>query len=183
MAYNPDPVPREIIEAGCKAGMSFGEVAEAGNWSRSKVVRAARKFGIKSGRRSGLRAGSKPQRCSCGETDPAAFVQVGSRNRAHLSMCKRCYREKYRRINQEKKRRIVEFLGGCCGRCGYDRSLRALHVHHRDPSQKDPTWKQLRYRTFEAVREELSKCELLCANCHAEEHDELERDGRWWQAA
>jgi hypothetical protein len=47
-----------------------------------------------------------------------------------------------------------------------------LDFHHKDPSKKD--WSisdSLRHaRTIEAVKRELIKCQVLCANCHRDLH-------------
>ena len=68
------------------------------------------------------------------------------------------------------KARIVEFLGGACSKCGYDKCLAALVPHHIDPTTKRFSFGNARCRAWARVVEELKKCVLLCANCHAEEH-------------
>lgn len=70
---------------------------------------------------------------------------------------------------QRLKARAVDYKGGRCQLCGYDRCLQALHFHHQDPSQKDFTVSG-KTKAWEDVRIELDKCLLLCANCHAEVH-------------
>ena len=35
------------------------------------------------------------------------------------------------------KEQLVEYKGGKCERCGYNKSMRALEFHHLDPSEKD----------------------------------------------
>ena len=63
----------------------------------------------------------------------------------------------------------VEFKGGKCERCGYDRCIEALEFHHTDPSKKDFNVSQRGYtRSWKRVMEELDKCIMLCANCHRE---------------
>lgn len=72
-----------------------------------------------------------------------------------------------------RKLQLVEMLGGKCSKCGYDKNLSALHFHHIDPSQKNFKlgMRILSNKRMEFILEELKKCELLCANCHAEEHN------------
>jgi predicted HNH restriction endonuclease len=55
--------------------------------------------------------------------------------------------------------------------CGYSKSVSALAFHHLDPAHKDfgHSDKGLT-RSWEAIRRELDKCQLLCLNCHAEVH-------------
>lgn len=72
---------------------------------------------------------------------------------------------------RDRKRQVVEEMGGKCSKCGYDKCLGALDFHHpngdklMDPSRA----KDMRLSLF---REEASKCILLCANCHRELHYE-----------
>jgi hypothetical protein len=47
-----------------------------------------------------------------------------------------------------------------------------LDFHHLDPLEKDFSISS-RCTSFEAVRAELDKTVLLCANCHREAHDGL----------
>lgn len=68
---------------------------------------------------------------------------------------------------------MVEHKGGRCSHCGYDRCLRALVFHHRDPEKKDLVLSACYNRRWEVIKLELDKCDLLCSNCHMERHDEL----------
>ncbi len=69
----------------------------------------------------------------------------------------------------------VEYLGGRCTRCGYERCAEALEIHHLDSSDKDFGISDKGYtRSWEKIRGELEKCELLCANCHREVHAGLQ---------
>ena len=65
----------------------------------------------------------------------------------------------------------VEYKGGRCERCGYDRCIDALEFHHINSSGKDFSISDKGYtRSWDRVKEELDKCALLCANCHRELH-------------
>ena len=71
----------------------------------------------------------------------------------------------------------LELKGNICTRCGYSKSARAMVFHHLDPKSKDFAIGSLGYtRSWKKVVAELEKCVLLCSNCHAEVHDELEAD-------
>lgn len=72
----------------------------------------------------------------------------------------------YRR---EVKRKLIEYKGGKCQICGYNRCQEALEFHHLDPSQKDFTISG-GTRSFESLKPEVDKCILVCANCHREIH-------------
>lgn len=86
------------------------------------------------------------------------------------SYCKICVNAHAIQRFRNAKKKAVEYLGGSCERCGYNKYHGALHLHHRDPAQKDPTFAGLLHRRWSKIEIELQKCELLCANCHAEEH-------------
>ena len=68
----------------------------------------------------------------------------------------------------ELKRRMVEYKGGGCCLCGYDRCLQALDFHHLDPRTKKFSIAGSHTRSWESLRQELDKCMLVCSNCHFE---------------
>lgn len=73
------------------------------------------------------------------------------------------------------KARAVEYKGGQCQNCGYNKCMSALAFHHLDPSQKDfGIGGNGETRAWDTIKKELDKCVLLCANCHAEEHEKLD---------
>jgi hypothetical protein len=74
-----------------------------------------------------------------------------------------------RKINQKMK--AIEYKGGKCQICGYNKCHGALEFHHRDPSEKDFTIAKICARKWEFLKQELDKCDLLCSNCHREVHE------------
>lgn len=68
--------------------------------------------------------------------------------------------------------KIKQNRGGKCIKCGYDTCIKALEFHHLDPTQKDFTISNDRFKLKEAI-EESKKCILICSNCHKELHDNL----------
>ena len=83
------------------------------------------------------------------------------------------YRLMVTKHHHRLKRKAVEYKGGTCQKCGYDRSLTALVFHHRDPDQKDFAIAKLKSSNWDKIRSELDKCDLLCSNCHSELHESL----------
>jgi hypothetical protein len=83
--------------------------------------------------------------------------------------CRTCAVESVSTARRGLKADLVEMLGGECQRCGYNRCFQALQFDHRDPSDKEDSMARLisAVSTKRAV-EEAKKCDLLCANCHAE---------------
>jgi len=60
-----------------------------------------------------------------------------------------------------------------CARCGYREHPAALQFHHRDPATKAGKVSSFLRAGMAKVREEISKCDVLCANCHAITHSEM----------
>jgi DNA invertase Pin-like site-specific DNA recombinase len=73
---------------------------------------------------------------------------------------------------KRKKKELVEYKGGCCEKCGYNKSIEVLQFHHLDPNEKDFTISGKSY-SIERLKKEVDKCILVCANCHIEIHEEL----------
>lgn len=73
---------------------------------------------------------------------------------------------------QRTKKKLVDYKGGCCNICGYNKSIFALEFHHVDPTEKDFNIAGKSY-SFERLVEEVDKCILVCSNCHSEIHNGL----------
>ena len=58
---------------------------------------------------------------------------------------------------------------GVCCMCGEQRT-EVLQYHHRDPSDKYFLLSRPRSRPLETIKEEIAKCDLMCANCHISLH-------------
>lgn len=94
----------------------------------------------------------------------------------------RTYREiSDKSVNRNKnyrrtiKQKAVDYKGGKCELCGYNKTINALEFHHLDPKQKDISISG-GTKSFEKIEKELDKCVLLCANCHREIHANLHSD-------
>lgn len=100
------------------------------------------------------------------------------------------YLQTYREENKERinklsresskkcKKRNIDYVFDLkrigCSECGYANHPSALQFHHVDPSTKRYTIGFLTYKpaSLERLKEEIEKCILLCANCHAEHHND-----------
>ena len=66
---------------------------------------------------------------------------------------------------------VIEYKGGSCVVCGYNRYPGAFDLHHLDGSTKEfGLSMQGLTRSWERVKAEADKCVLVCANCHREIH-------------
>ena len=79
--------------------------------------------------------------------------------------------ENIKNWRKRNKERLVEYKGGKCYICNYDKCISALDFHHLDPKEKDfnigDSGKTL---SFEKSKNEVDKCILVCSNCHREIH-------------
>lgn len=69
---------------------------------------------------------------------------------------------------RELKDKAIAHLGGKCADCGGVFNRAAFDFHHLDPSQKDLAIAA--QREWSVVEAELTKCVLLCSNCHRIRH-------------
>lgn len=88
------------------------------------------------------------------------------------SSCKNNFAVDKRR--KKIKELAVEYKGGKCKNCGYNKCIKALEFHHRDPTQKDfGISAHGLTKSWEKIKLELDKCDMLCSNCHKEEHEHI----------
>lgn len=85
--------------------------------------------------------------------------------------CKR-RKNKSERIarNREFIKSLKEETG--CFKCG-EKDYRVLQFHHVDPSLKESGISELLQRDYSltAIKKEIEKCEVVCANCHLKIHN------------
>ncbi|KKM20286.1 hypothetical protein LCGC14_1646980 [marine sediment metagenome] len=75
-------------------------------------------------------------------------------------------------IERQRKAKIkcVEYKGGKCINCGFNKYMSALVFHHVNPKNKEFRIAKWRIISWNRIKKELNKCILLCANCHAGIH-------------
>ena len=81
-------------------------------------------------------------------------------------------KKRYKEIKRTSKEYAIKYKGGCCELCGIDNLPQCCyHFHHKDPSAKKfSVSPKLAQKITDEVLEEIDKCLLLCANCHAIVH-------------
>ena len=85
-----------------------------------------------------------------------------------------------RRVKRNKTRTkqavfIRDYINGIKGRgcqlCGYNRCLSAIEFHHVG-NGKNFEMSSVGSRSLQQVKDEISRCVVICANCHCEIHAE-----------
>lgn len=165
-------IDRQTLEAAVEGGLTLGEMAASVDRDVSTVRYWLGQYGLQAtggarrreAREAKLRGLRQIER-SCVRHGRTDFV-LESRGSYR---CKKCRGEDVAAWRRRAKQLLVEEAGGRCQICGYDRYLGALQFHHLDPAKKSFSL-SLRgcTRSISELRAEAAKCQLLCANCHAE---------------
>jgi len=159
---------QNILNKLIEEGLSLRQISDKLSVSQDCVRYWLKKFGLKT--RRGPK-GKLPKdmatirKCSCGETDPKKFY--GHKK----SICGKCQNAYNNKKAKETRQKAVEFLGGKCMHCGFNKFICSLDIHHIDPNVKDQSFKTMRYWSWKRLESELKKCTVLCKNCHAAFHN------------
>ena len=139
--------------------------------------------------------------CGCGLTksirsDALSQVVVGGCDKyfqVHPKICAKCKKEFFAKkqaktrkycyecvpeegydgatMRKRIKQWALEYKGGKCQKCGYDKYIGALELHHLNPNEKEFNLSDRNIKLdWETIKKELDKCILVCANCHREIH-------------
>jgi transposase len=175
-------IDRQVLEDAVEGGWTLSEMAEVVDrdistvryWLKQydlKPTGGARRRETREAKRLGLRHIER----HCEKHGVTRFVLE---NRGSYR-CRKCRGEDVSAWRRRAKRRLVEEAGGKCQICGYDRYMGALQFHHVDPSKKSFLLSMRGCtRSIAKLRAEAAKCQLLCANCHAEVEAGLTEVGR-----
>ena len=111
------------------------------------------------------------QKCfECGVTlnEETAYKKTESK---WQSKCRKCFNLYCSKRWKKRKLEAIEYKGGQCEICGYNKCANALEFHHLDPNTKDAEWTKIRLWSWGKIKKELDKCMCLCSNCHREIHE------------
>lgn len=99
------------------------------------------------------------------------LTEYHSKGREKLqSWCKKCIYDAQKKRWRERKRKVINLMGGKCQCCGYNKCIDVLEFHHLSPETKEYAWNKMRQLSWDKMIKEVKKCVLLCANCHREKH-------------
>jgi hypothetical protein len=82
--------------------------------------------------------------------------------------CSDCNNKRNRLRDKEYRDRLRKIkLERGCADCGYNAHAAALHFDHLPEFEKIFELGQAQRYSWKKVEEEMTKCEIVCANCHA----------------
>jgi len=92
-----------------------------------------------------------------------------------ILLCSNChqshhYSNEIKSDHKKNKNLYLEYRGRKCEKCGYDKCQASLILHHKNPNEKSFSLTDIRVKFNDKVKKELDKCDVLCSNCHLEEH-------------
>jgi DNA-binding transcriptional ArsR family regulator len=152
-------------------GLSISKIASAEGKSKTSVRHWLKKFGLKTN--CTIKKHTLIQNCShCGTllTENNGYWR---KNRQIWNfLCRGCSASNSRDRWENNKKRALDYKGGECQVCGYNKCSDAMEFHHVDPATKDRNMGNMKLRKWEDQKIELDKCILVCSNCHREIHHE-----------
>ena len=117
------------------------------------------------------------KRCTdCRELKPLTdFYKSASHSFGVMCYCKACFNKRAIQRWIKRKTDAIMYKGAQCQRCKLhlnDSHYAVFEFHHASPKAKENDWSKLRLKSWTAIKKELDKCMLLCANCHRIIHSE-----------
>jgi predicted transcriptional regulator len=155
--------------------LSISEIAKNENCSNTTIRYWLKKYNLKTFRAENKNIESTHKYCPmCQTTKPVVDFYNRRNKKGNSPYCKPCTNVQVIERQRNLKQLAIDYKGGCCEKCGYNKYNGALEFHHLDPTQKDFTIAHLKLTSFnETIKKELDKCILVCANCHREIHGGL----------
>ncbi len=100
-----------------------------------------------------------------------AYAEHGYQDKRGHNYCKICKAKNTRKSysNQRQEVQLYKIAKGCA-KCGYNRNPHALDFHHPEDNKVVNIGRDASRINKERLWNEIRKCEVLCRNCHAEEH-------------
>lgn len=141
--------------------------------NKKQLEKEFNKFNVSS-LTSFINTGTNTGNSSCKKCD-IVLTDENIASKKHYLICKSCNSARAMKREKDGKKRAVEYMGGCCSVCGYDRCIRALEFHHLEPDKKTKDFeKRFKVWSFKRQKGELENCIIVCSNCHREIHSKEE---------
>ncbi len=151
--------------------LSQREIANSLNVSQTNLRHWLTKFGLKTNLKKFNKQHDKKKCSRCKQEKYLSDFYNRRNGVGNYVYCKVCSNEESKERARQFKVKCVDYKGGKCEKCGYNKYIGALDFHHLDPNEKDFGIGTVRSHAFDdKIKKELDKCILVCSNCHREIH-------------
>lgn len=147
---------KKILQQLVKDGLSSHHIAKKLNISQTTSYYWIRRYNLTTQKKHHCR--------KCGESNSSKFSP------GRFTECRKCRVLEQKGRYKKYKKELIDYMGGKCQLCGYNKCMAALDFHHKNPEEKNPNWKNIRSWTPSKSKKEIDKCILVCRNCHSEIH-------------
>ena len=162
---------RDQLENLINCGLSQRDISSHFNVSQTNVRYWLKKYNLSTNYKKRNTLPDRKICSSCKKEKPnSEFYKRQSRYYDFSSKCRSCNLEDTLGRQRDFKQQCVDYKGGECQCCGYNKCNRALEFHHIDPKTKKFAISQYIKSDGYSLIEELDKCILVCSNCHREIH-------------
>lgn len=169
---------KHILNDLVNENLSIQEISTRTGKSKTSIRHWLKKYELKTAwslqEKKQIKIGDTKMCYRCNTVKPVDDFYRRRNNSEPSSYCKPC--SIINTIERQRlfKKQCIEYKGGKCERCSYNKCDAAMEFHHIDPSQKDFSISHIKLTKFcNKAKKELDKCILLCSNCHREVHFEL----------
>ncbi len=175
---------KSTLETLISQGFSISQISKSTNKSKTSIRHWLNKFNLKTKNKS-FKEQPRTKKITiindqefkncpkCNQLKNLKLDFYTSKKGEVHGWCKPCNNKITYEKQLLRKIECIKYKGGKCSVCNYDKYIGALDFHHVDPSQKEFTISELRSYSLENIKTELDKCILICKNCHAELHHNL----------
>jgi hypothetical protein len=164
---------KNILEKFINNGVSIRKIAYTLKVSSATIKYWITKHNLKIKNNDKLKEKTCPNCLIC---KPSSEFYRRRKNSNLSSYCKVCTGLQTTQRQHNLKKLCVEYKGGKCSECGYNKYIGALEFHHINPDEKD--FEISRYKRYvfnDKLKYELDQCKLMCSNCHKEEHEKIRK--------
>lgn len=172
---------KDILETYVSQGLSSHKIAKLVNKSQYSVTYWLKKYKLQTKHKSfknpikrekTIHNGIEYRICTkCHkEKTVTDFYLKNIGSKYSHTICKSCSKTQTLNWQHELKNKAIQYKGGKCIKCGYNKCINAMDFHHLDSDEKSFGISAKKSRSLENIKSELDKCVLLCANCHREFH-------------